>query len=125
MAMLERMVKPNARVSTATATATTVGGKRKARGAANAGGGGVADTEARNLLHKLERKVRSEGKAPSRYRGGCSLFAPDRRDSGLLLLGSGSRFLGAWIVRVPGCNGSMMFWKKAKGLDWIGSFSLV
>eukprot|EP00752_Nemacystus_decipiens_P002134 g2035.t1 len=73
MAMLERMVEPNAQVPAATAATTTVGGKRKERGAGNGGGGGggVADTDARNLLHKLERKVaRAPGAFESANAGG-------------------------------------------------------
>ena len=88
MAMLERMVKPSAHVS----AATTVGGKRKVRGAGNGGGGGgvAGVTDARNLLHKLERKVRREERGSRRVpRGLCvgRLVAPNRRHSELLSTG--------------------------------------
>jgi len=71
MTMLERMVKPNEQVSAAATSA--VGGKRKTWEAGNGGGGGVTKTDARNLLHKLECKVRSDGVAgntPDGYRAG-------------------------------------------------------
>lgn len=66
-------MNPNARLSAQVSTATTVGGKRKIRGALNGGGvGGVGDTDPRNLLYKLERKVRGEERADGRYRRGYS-----------------------------------------------------
>lgn len=116
MAMLERVVKPNAQDS----TATTVGGKRKVRGAGNGGGGGVADIDARNLLHKLERKVRDEErKGARRMPRGYLLSHAIEQYAALYLPGSGSLFEGAWIVHAPGRNGCDGRRRRA----WIGSFN--
>ncbi|CAN0198955.1 unnamed protein product [Ectocarpus sp. 12 AP-2014] len=68
MAMLKRMAYPNTSASVPPGgfgggtTAAAARGKRKVRGVGhvheNSGGGGGGSVYARNLLHKLERKVR-------------------------------------------------------------------
>lgn len=81
------------------------------RGAGNGGG-----SDARNLLHKLERKVRVVQKGPMvGAAGGDSFPAPNQRDSEAQEV---IRRLGAWIARVLGCTACC----GRRRMAWTGFF---